>query len=270
MSSSLISPAEFAAVLDDDPASTATPLLTVIIPAYNEERTIGELLRRVLAAPYDKQVIVVDDGSADSTGEILDAWTGDRRVEIYRHPSNRGKGAAIRTGLTHARGEYCLVQDADLEYDPNEYERLIEPLRAGQAVVVYGSRYLHGAQEGWRLFRYGVSALNVAVRLLYGVRLTDEATCYKAMPTSLLRRLDLQCERFEFCPEVTAKLCQMRLPILEVPITYHARSALEGKKIRWSDGWQAFQTLWRWRTWQGSWSPTKAPIETASPPLRPR
>ena len=234
--------------LDND-----TPLLTVIVPVYNEVQTIEELLRRVLAAPFEKQVVVVDDGSTDGTVEVLERWEGHAQVELLRHSKNRGKGAAIRTGLEHAVGRFTIIQDGDLEYHPEDYPRLIEPLLSGEAQVVYGSRYLRRKGEPrrrWRLFRCGVAALNVCVRLLYGARLTDEATCYKAFPTEVLRAMELECERFEFCPEVTAKACRLGLTIWEVPISYDARSVQAGKKIRWTDGLEALAALWRWRKWQ--------------------
>lgn len=235
------------------PLPEETPLLTVIIPVYNEVQTIDALLRRVLAAPYEKQVIVVDDSSTDDTVGILEKWEEHPRVEFLQHSENRGKGAAIRTGLAYAEGRFTIIQDADLEYDPQDYPRVIEPFLSGEAQVVYGSRYLRKAGEPrqpWRLLRFGVSVLNVCVRLLYGARLTDEATCYKAFPTELLQSMDLQCERFEFCPEVTAKTCRLGLTIQEVPIRYHARSVQQGKKIRWHDGLDALATLWKWRKWQ--------------------
>jgi glycosyltransferase involved in cell wall biosynthesis len=238
------------------------PPLSVVIPVYNEEKTLEELLRRVLSATYSKQVIVVDDGSTDGTAEVLGNWRGHPQVELLAHPVNRGKGAAIRTGLEHARGRFTIIQDADLEYDPADYPLVIGPLLGGAAEVVYGSRYLAGPGlvmellgPRRRLLRLAVAALNLAVWVLYGVRLTDEATCYKGFPTDLLRSLDLRCERFEFCPEVTAKVCRLGLKILEVPIRYDARNIRAGKKLRWTDGLEALRTLWRFRHWCPPQSP---------------
>ena len=273
--------------VETPPSALNSPTLTVIVPVFNEAGTIDEVLRRVLAAPYAKQVLVVDDCSTDGTADRLAQWEGHPEVELLQHGRNQGKGAAIRTGLEQARGEFTIIQDADLEYDPQDFSRVVEPLLRREAQVVYGSRYLGGRESrgesregtgtgtgtgtdedrglrmedrqvaersGWRRwpFDLAVSVLNVAVRVLYGVRITDEATCYKAFPTDILRAMDLQCERFEFCPEVTAKACRMGLTILEVPIHYAPRSAAEGKKIRWTDGVEALRTLWRWRQWRPS------------------
>jgi dolichol-phosphate mannosyltransferase len=223
------------------------PVLSVIVPIYNEARTVDALLRRVLDGPYPgKQIVVVDDGSTDATPDLLRHWEG--QMTLLRHPRNLGKGAAVRTGLAHALGEATIIQDADLEYDPAEYPRLVEPILHGDAEVVYGSRYLAPLQPlPWTKFRVAEVVLNMLVRVLYGRRITDEATCYKAFRTPLLRSLDLRAKRFELCPELTAKLCRLGIPIVEVPISYHPRGAEAGKKIRWYDGWQAVWTLLKWR-----------------------
>jgi glycosyltransferase involved in cell wall biosynthesis len=225
----------------------------VIVPVYDEVGTIDELLRQVLRCPLSKQILVVDDASNDGTAERLSDWSRKGQIELVQHDQNRGKGAAIRTALARAVGEYVIIQDADLEYDPQDYVPLIEALRRGDADVVYGSRYAHrrGLDLGERFtFRCGIALLNLAVRILYGVRLTDEATCYKVFPRQVLEKLNLECERFEFCPEVTAKACRLGLAIHEVPISYRPRTARAGKKLRLRDGFVALYTLWKWRKWQ--------------------
>lgn len=230
--------------------SVLPPLLSVIIPVFNERETIERVIATVLSVPLDLEVIVVDDGSGDGTQQLL-SNVNLPRTRVLFHEQNRGKGSAIRTGLTVALGELTVIQDADLEYDPQELPLVIGPLQTREAEVVYGSRYLEeNSGEGFRLFRYGVSFLNVVVRMMYGQKLSDSATCYKAAPTDLLRHLDLQCERFEFCPEVTSKICRMGIDILEVPISYFPRSSDEGKKIRARDGWDAFKTYLKYRSWQ--------------------
>ncbi len=220
--------------------------LTVIIPVYNEAATIDELLARVLNAPLTKEVIVVDDASTDTTVEKLKAWNG--RVVVLSHHANRGKGAAIRTALPHADGIYTLIQDADLEYDPKDYSSLVYPLLNRESDAVYGSRYLRS--QPWSVCRMGVLLLNWVVRWVYRVKLTDQATCYKLFRSDDLRAMELQCEGFEFCAEVTAKACRMGLRIKEVAISYQPRSVADGKKIRWRDGWAALRSLWQFRRWQ--------------------
>ncbi|MEZ6114143.1 MAG: glycosyltransferase family 2 protein [Pirellulaceae bacterium] len=182
-----------------------------------------------------------------NNGRINLTWKSSGTSEI------EARERQFRTGLTRATGRFVMIQDADLEYNPADYTVVLEPLLRGDAQVVYGSRYMGqrwNCRQNLRLFRHGVSLLNLAVRILYGQRLTDEATCYKAMPTDLLRSLDLQCERFEFCPEVTAKLCRLGIKIHEVPISYRPRGHAAGKKLRWRDGIEALRVLWRYRNWQ--------------------
>ncbi len=236
-----------------DPPTAATPLLTVIVPVYNEAATIAQLLGRVAQEHRANQVIVVDDGSEDGTAAVLRTWSGEPGFEIVSHATNRGKGMAVRTGLSRARGRFVVIQDADLEYDPADYRHLVEPLQSGRADAVYGSRYLAphvASHRDWGVCRFGVCLLNCWARWIYGIRLTDQATCYKVFPTAALRAMDLRCERFEFCSEVTAKACRMGLRILEVPVSYSPRTRREGKKIRWRDGVAALRSLWRWRQWE--------------------
>ncbi|WLD13154.1 glycosyltransferase family 2 protein [Planctellipticum variicoloris] len=228
-------------------------VLSVIVPAYNEDRTIDLILERILAVPLVGQVVVVDDGSSDETAVCLAKWKDRPEVVVCQHPQNRGKGAAIRTGLSRADRDYVIIQDADLEYDPQDYPALLAPLLAGTVDVVYGSRYHAVQTQGFRgrlIATGGIAVINSLVRWLYGVRLTDEATCYKVFRRRDLDRMELVCDGFEFCPEVTAKAARMGLSIVEVPIHYSPRTVAEGKKIRLRDGWTAIKALWRWRRWR--------------------
>ena len=222
------------------------PLLSVIIPTYNELATLPVLLARVLAIPSVREVLVVDDGSTDRTGDYLKSLNDDR-VSVIRHDSNRGKGTAIRAALPHVRGPYVIIQDADLEYNPEDYDAMLDAVRESEGVV-YGSRNLVGPPR-ISYYRYWVGgvALSYVANWLYGIRITDEATGYKLFRTSLLRDLNLQCTGFEFCPEVTAKLGRRGIQIKEVPITYIPRSFTQGKKIRIKDGLSAIWTLIRYR-----------------------
>ena len=219
--------------------------VSVIVPVYNEAAHVDELLQAIHASPVKKEIIIVDDGSTDGTREKLQALPPMDDVTVVFHEKNCGKGAAIRTALAYARGEYVLIQDSDLEYDPQDYPALLRPLEAGTANVVYGVRP-DRPERGLRFF-LGAKLLTHLTNILYGAGIHDEATCYKVVRRSLLTQLHLQCHRFEFCPEVTAKLCRMDEKIAEVSITYNPRSAVEGKKIRHSDGWQAIWTLLRYR-----------------------
>src|SRR5271156_4078649 len=219
--------------------------VSVIVPVYNEAAHVDELLRAIRASPVKKEIIIVDDGSTDGTREKLRAMPLADDVTIVFHEKNCGKGAAIRTALAYARGEYILIQDSDLEYDPQDYPVLLRPLELRQANVVYGVRP-DRPERGLRFF-LGAKLLTHLTNLLYGTRIHDEATCYKVFRRSLIAQIRLQCRRFEFCPEVTAKLCRMSEKIAEVPIRYVPRTAGEGKKIRHADGWLAIWTLLRYR-----------------------
>jgi glycosyltransferase involved in cell wall biosynthesis len=223
-------------------------VLSVIVPVYNEESTIGDVVERVSAAiPHvSKEIIVVDDGSSDGTGSILES---KRDIVKHLHYSriNVGKGAAIRIGLTYASGTFVIIQDADLELDPNEYRWMLEPLLGGACDVVYGSRFLDENALISTKTRIANRVLTTLTNVLFGSRLTDMETAYKAFRREVVTSLDLRCRRFEFEPEVTAKLLRAGYEIEEVPISYTPRTVSEGKKIRWHDGAMAIATLIRCR-----------------------
>jgi dolichol-phosphate mannosyltransferase len=238
--------------------------VSVIVPVYNEATHIGELLQAIHASPVKKEIVIVDDGSTDGTREKLQALPRADDVTVIFHEKNCGKGAAIRTGLAYARGEYVLIQDSDLEYDPQDYPALLRPLQDREANVVYGVRP-DRPERGLRFF-LGAKLLTHLTNLLYRAGIHDEATCYKVFRRSLLEQVQLNCHRFEFCPEVTAKLSRMGEKIAEVPISYHPRSKDEGKKIRHADGWQAIWTLLRYRVGlKSSW--LKSHAENAASPF---
>lgn len=223
--------------------------LSVIMPVYNEAATIAESVGRVAAAqvPIPKELIIVDDGSTDGTRELLSRIQPDVATVLF-HERNLGKGAAIRTALEHVSGEIVIIQDADLEYDPADYPALIRPILDGTAQVVYGSRVLKaGNPYSYLRFYLGGRLLSWIANLLYGIRITDEPTCYKVFRRDLLKGLDLECRGFEFCPEVTAKVARRGIPIYEVPIHYRPRSTREGKKICWKDGLYAIWILVKYR-----------------------
>jgi dolichol-phosphate mannosyltransferase len=231
----------------EQPASDrrAQGCVSVIVPVYNEAAHVDELLQAIHASRVKKDIVIVDDGSTDGTREKLQALPPSDNITVVFHERNYGKGAAIRTALAYARGEYVLIQDSDLEYDPQDYAALLRPLEEGKANVVYGVRP-DRPERGLRFF-LGAKLLTHLTNLLYGAGIHDEATCYKVVRRSLMSRVQLECQRFEFCPEITAKLCRMGEKIAEVPISYHPRSAMEGKKIRHSDGLLAIWTLIRYR-----------------------
>jgi glycosyltransferase involved in cell wall biosynthesis len=223
--------------------------ISFLIPVYNEAATIAELLERVSALPLDTELIVIDDGSTDGTGAILDRVTSARAdIRVVRQV-NRGKGAAVRAGIPHITGEITVIQDADLEYDPAEVPALIEPIQNGHADVVYGSRLSGGKPQRAYLFWHlvGNRVLSLVTGLLYNTTLSDMETGYKAFRTDVLRSLDLREDGFSIEPEITAKLCKLRLRIYEIPISYYGRTYDEGKKITWRDGIKALWVLFRIR-----------------------
>jgi glycosyltransferase involved in cell wall biosynthesis len=222
--------------------------LSVIIPVYNEESTIDQVIDKVrlVDLPLDKEIIVVDDGSTDHTVEILERRQKDITF-VHFSRINFGKGAAIRVGLTYVTGDIVIIQDADLELDPNEYKLLLEPILSGEARVVYGSRFLKSNPNIPRRTILANRFLTWLTNLLYGARLTDMETAYKAFRAEVIRALPLKAHRFEFEPEVTAKLLKSGCRIKEVPVSYNPRTLEEGKKIGWRDGITALWTLVKYR-----------------------
>ena len=223
-------------------------MVSVIIPAFNEEQTIGKVLEALHALPIEKQIIVVTDGSTDGTYKVLEELGAIYELTIVDCEENRGKGFAIRSGLPYVKGTIVVIQDADMELDPVDISALVKPLEKGNVQVVYGSRFLNG--RGNASFHNFIAnrILAIYTNLLYGCRITDESTGYKAFSTELITRLDLTCEGFEFCPEVTAKILRAGYHIHEVPVSYFPRTKKEGKKLRfWSDGFFAAWTLLKYR-----------------------
>jgi len=227
--------------------------LSVLVPVYNEEATVEALLERVLDAevPVEKEVIVVDDASTDGTVEKVERFNAshpDAPVRFIRHRRNQGKGAAVRTALEAAEGQVALIQDADLEYDPREYGMLLQPILDGRADVVYGSRFLGGPHRVHLFWHYvGNMFLTTFCNVLFNINLTDMETCYKVFRTDTLKGRRLRANRYGFDPEITARFCQAKARIYEVPISYSGRSYDEGKKITWKDGFVVLWTLLRCR-----------------------
>ncbi len=220
--------------------------LSVVIPVYNEATTVGEVIDRVADVPIDTEIIVVDDGSTDRSLELVRAREQKVRF-IHEGRVNQGKGTAVRIGLTYATGDVAIVQDADLELDPGEYEQLLAPILRGETDVVFGSRFLRRS-PGIRLkTRLQNRAIVMLANLLYGSRLTDVTTAYRLFRTDVIRGIRLESARFEIESEITAKLLRLGIRIVEVPVSYRPRTSAEGKKIRWTDGVSAVLALVRWR-----------------------
>lgn len=216
--------------------------LSVVVPAYNEEATIRAILERLRAVEVVSQIVVVDDCSTDRTGAIV-RGLGWPDLTVIHHQANQGKGAAIKTGIAAVTGDLVVIQDADLEYDPNEFPRLMEPIVSGRSHAVYGSRFLGRPRKMTLVQWVGNRFLTLTTNALYGATLTDMETCYKMMPARIARDLDLRCRRYDVEPEITAKLLRAGYRILEVPISYEGRDQAAGKKIRWTDGFPAVRAL---------------------------
>ncbi len=220
--------------------------LSVIIPVFNEENTILEILEKVKKVPIEKEIIIVDDGSTDRTREILKNIK-DERIKIIFKEKNQGKGSAIREGLKVVKGDIVVIQDADLEYNPNDWIKMIELMEKENVEVVYGSRVLGKNKKSSFLFYLGGRILSLIANILYNAKITDEPTCYKMFKKQVINSINLKCNGFEFCPEVTAKIRKKGFIIYEVPISYNPRNIKEGKKIRLKDFFIAVWTLIKYR-----------------------
>ena len=223
--------------------------LSVIIPVYNEEKTIEEVIEKVRNVPVEKEIIVVDDGSTDRTVNILKKIESKNYedMKIIFKKKNEGKGSAIREGLKKVKGDVVVIQDADLEYDPMDWLKMLKVMEEKKAYVVYGSRVLGKSKKSSFVFYLGGRILSLIANFLYQAGITDEPTCYKMFRREVIENINLRCKGFEFCPEITAKVRKKGYKIYEVPIQYYPRSVKEGKKIRWKDGLIAVWTLIKYR-----------------------
>lgn len=228
-------------------ANLGSPILSVIIPCFNEEKTLEQLVSRVREQKCVGEIIIVDDGSQDNSVAVA-IKINDPRIIVKCKPKNEGKGSAIRDGFQLASLPYVVIQDADLEYDPKDYERLLKPLLEGNADVVYGSRFASSGERRAVYFwhRVGNTFLTLMSNMFTNIDLTDMETCYKMMKTSIAKQLVIKEKRFGFEPEITAKLAKQRLRIYEVPISYYGRTYEEGKKITWKDGFSALQCIFKY------------------------
>jgi glycosyltransferase involved in cell wall biosynthesis len=223
--------------------------ISVVMPVFNEARTVEKIILRVRSVPLEKEIIVVDDYSTDGTIDLLKKIASDHdNVKVYYHDRNRGKGAALRTGFAEVKGDVIIIQDADLEYDPREYPSLLEPIVDGRADVVYGSRFTGGPHRVLFFWHYvGNKFLTLLSNALNNLNLTDMETCYKVFRKDVLKGLSLKSNRFGFEPEFTMKVAKRRYRIYEVPISYSGRTYEEGKKINWKDGFAAIYAILRYR-----------------------
>ena len=225
------------------------PLVSIIVPVYNEAATVAAVIDRLLDVPFpaDREILVVNDGSTDGTRAVLDGWPARSGVRIIHAPQNGGKGSAIRLGLAEASGSVIAIQDADLELDPAQLADLVAPILAGEATVVYGSRFLQPTSQAPWITVVANRVLTGVTNLLYGSRITDMETCYKIMDTAVARSLGLESNRFDIEPEITAKLLRAGHTIAERPVRFEPRSRAQGKKIGWRDGVRALQVLVKYR-----------------------
>ncbi len=223
--------------------------LSVVLPVYNEKQTVLKVIERVLEIDFVHEIIVVDDGSSDGTGDFLKKAPPHPKVKMFFHEKNKGKGAALRTGFKEVSGEVTIIQDADMEYDPSEYVNLIKPIEKGEADVVYGSRLTGGRPQRAYMFwhKLGNSFITLVCDILYNTTLTDIETGYKMIRTRLLKEIIIRSNGFEFEPEITAKILKKRMRVYELPISYYGRTYAEGKKIHWYDGFGALWTLIKYR-----------------------
>jgi glycosyltransferase involved in cell wall biosynthesis len=229
------------------PQPLKDPLLSVVMPVYNERNTLEEIVGRVLAVPLRIELVAVDDASTDGSREILERLSRERGFRVYRQERNQGKGAAVRRGIAEATGDIIVVQDADLEYSPEEFPELIELIVKGKADAVFGSRFI-GRHRCFLFTHYLANLfLNLVTNVLYNTTMTDMETCFKAVRADLLKSLPLKSDRFGIEPEITAKLFKRGARVYEVPITYEGRDYSEGKKVTWRDGFPALWTLVKYR-----------------------
>lgn len=221
--------------------------ISVVMPVFNEIQTLEEILEKVRAVDLDKEIIIVDDCSTDGTRELLQKMTLRDHERVFFHEKNMGKGAALRTGFQQIRGDYVMIQDADLEYDPQDYHRMLKPVQEGKARVVYGSRFIGERRNLFLHHWVGNRFLTLMANLLFNTTLSDMETCYKLIDAKIIKAMKIKSNKFEVEPEMTAKILKQKIRIYEVPISYYGREYTEGKKITWRDGIWAVLALLKYR-----------------------